>query len=100
MPTTISQILYIFRWKLRYIYYVTKETYKGDVSHLELRRLNSFRFDAFISYADEDIKYISDLVKTLEKHFGLILCINSRAFIAAIVITDITNAIHCSRSLD
>nr|XP_022308416.1 toll-like receptor 10 [Crassostrea virginica] len=98
MTTTISRILYRFRWKLRYMYYVAKEKYKEDVDHLEFRRQNSFRFDAFISYADEDRRYIIELVKSLEKDYCLSLCIHNRDFIPGTGIADnITNAIHCSR---
>nr|XP_022302085.1 toll-like receptor 6 [Crassostrea virginica]XP_022302086.1 toll-like receptor 6 [Crassostrea virginica] len=98
MTTTISRILYRFRWKLRYMYYVAKEKYKEEVDHLEFRRQRSFRFDAFISYADEDRRYIIDLVKTLEKDYCLSLCIHNRDFIPGTGIADnITNAIHCSR---
>ena len=58
----------------------------------------SFLFDAFISYAEEDRTYIIELVKNLDKDYGLNLCIHSRDFIPGIGIADnITNAIQCSR---
>ena len=98
ITTTVSRILYRFRWKLRYMYYVAKEKYKGQTDHIDLGGQISFRFDAFISYADEDRDNVIDLVKSLEKHNGLSLCIHSRDFIPGTGIADnITNAIHCSR---
>ena len=36
MTTTFSRILYRFRWKLRYMYYVAKEKYKGEANHIHL----------------------------------------------------------------
>ena len=98
MTTTLSRILYRFRWKLRYMYYVAKERYNGQTDHTDLEGQMSFRFDAFMSYADEDGDNIIDLVKSLEKHNGLSLCIHNRDFIPGTGIADnITNAIHCSR---
>ena len=98
MTITMSRILYRFRWKLRYMYYVAKEKYKEEKNHVELGDKLSYRFDAFISYADQDRKYIIDLVKSLEKNNALNLCIHSRDFIPGTGIADnITNAIHCSR---
>ena len=94
----ISRILFRFRWKLRYMYYVAKEKYKVENNYVQLGNQMFFRFDAFISYADEDRKYVIDLVKNLEKDYALSLCIHSRDFIPGTGIADnITNAIHCSR---
>ena len=77
---------------------MAKEKYKEDVDHLEFRRQNLFRFDAFISYVEEDRRYIIELVKSLEKDYCLSLCIHNRDFIPETEIADnITNAIHCSR---
>nr|XP_022308408.1 toll-like receptor 2 [Crassostrea virginica] len=98
MTTTVSRILYRFRWKLRYMYYVAKEKYKGEANHIHIGGQMSFRFDAFISYADEDRDIVIDLVNYLEKHNGLSLCIHNRDFIPGTGIADnITNAIHCSK---
>ena len=36
MTTTLSRILYRFRWKLRYMYYVANEKYKGEANHIDL----------------------------------------------------------------
>ena len=71
MTTTLSRILYRFRWKLRYMYYVAKEKYKGEANHIDLGGQMSFHFDAFISYTDEDRYYVINLVnsfKSIKKH--------------------------------
>ena len=98
IKTTVSRIFYRFRWELRYMYYVAKEKYNGQTDHIDLDGQMSFCFDAFISYADEDRDNVIDLVKSLEKHNDLSLCIHNRDFIPGTGIADnITNAIHCSR---
>ena len=82
------------------MYYVAKEKYNGQTNDIDLGGQMSFRFDAFISYADEDRDNVIDLVKSLEKHTcnGLSLYIHNRDFIPGTGIADnITNAIHCSR---
>ena len=80
------------------MYYVAKEKYNGQTDHIDLDGQMSFCFDAFISYADEDRDNVIDLVKSLEKHNDLSLCIHNRDFIPGTGIADnITNAIHCSR---
>lgn len=98
MTTTVSRILYRYRWKLRYMYYVAKEKYKSESHLCEGRDRSSFRFDAFISYADEERLFVFNLVKYLEEECNLRLCIHHRDFIPGTGIADnITNAIHCSR---
>ena len=80
------------------MYYVAKGKYKAEANEIELGGQMSFRFDAFISYAEEDRTYIIELVKNLEEDYGLNLSSHSRDFIPGTGITDnITNAIHCSR---
>uniref|UniRef100_A0A8W8P2X0 TIR domain-containing protein n=1 Tax=Magallana gigas TaxID=29159 RepID=A0A8W8P2X0_MAGGI len=98
MTTTMSRILYRYRWKLRYMYYVAKEKYKSENHSCEEKDRSSFRFDAFISYADEERLFVFNLVKYLEEECNLRLCIHHRDFIPGTGIADnITNAIHCSR---
>lgn len=98
MTTTVSRILYRYRWKLRYMYYVAKEKYKSETHSCEEKDRSSFRFDAFISYAEEERLFVFKLVKYLEEKCNLRLCIHHRDFIPGTGIADnITNAIHCSR---
>ncbi|XP_061165533.1 toll-like receptor 4 [Saccostrea echinata] len=97
LTITISRILYRYRWKLRYMYYVAREKYKDDVQRPDTLD-DQYYFDAFLSYADKDRIFVIDLVKRLEKEFNLRLCIHHRDFIPGTGIADnITNAIHYSR---
>ncbi|XP_061165526.1 toll-like receptor 4 [Saccostrea echinata] len=96
LTITISRILYRYRWKLRYMYYVAREKY--SVQGPNALGEDSFYFDAFVSYADKDRIFVIDLVKRLEVEFNLRLCIHHRDFIPGTGIADnITNAIHHSR---
>ncbi|XP_062597980.1 toll-like receptor 4 [Saccostrea cucullata] len=96
LTITTSRILYRYRWKLRYMYYVAREKY-SDQGQEKLGE-DSFYFDAFFSYSDKDRIFVIDLVKRLEEEFNLRLCIHHRDFIPGTGIADnITNAIHYSR---
>lgn len=98
MTTTFGRILYRYRWKLRYMYYVAREKYRDNVKRPDGTDDSSFYFDAFVSYADKDRRFVIDLVKRLEEDHNLKLCIHHRDFIPGTGIADnITNAIHYSR---
>ncbi|XP_061165648.1 toll-like receptor 4 [Saccostrea echinata] len=97
LTITISRILYRYRWKLRYMYYVAREKYKNSEKKPDALE-NLYHFDAFVSYAEKDRTFVIDLVKRLEEEFNLRLCIHHRDFIPGTGIADnITNAIHNSR---
>ncbi|XP_061165590.1 toll-like receptor 4 [Saccostrea echinata] len=98
LTITVSRILYRYRWKLRYMYYVARERYIVNVRRQDALPNDLYHFDAFVSYSDEDRLFVIDLVKHLEKEFNLRLCIHHRDFIPGTGIADnITNAIHNSR---
>ncbi|XP_061165662.1 toll-like receptor 4 [Saccostrea echinata] len=98
LTITVSRILYRYRWKLRYMYYVARENYKINVHRPDALSNDPYHFDAFVSYADEDRTFVIGLVKHLEKEFNLRLCIHNRDFIPGTGIAEnITNAIHNSR---
>ncbi|XP_061166735.1 toll-like receptor 4 [Saccostrea echinata] len=98
VTVTVSRIVYRYRWKLRYMYFVAKNKYKDGDNYQQLKTHSSYRFDAFISYADEDRRFVIKLVEKVEKEYNIKLCIHHRDFIPGTGIMDnITNAIHCSR---
>ncbi|XP_056003257.1 toll-like receptor 4 [Ostrea edulis] len=98
MTTVLSRIVYRYRWKLRFMYYVAREKYRDNVQRIDVIGDSSYYFDAFVSYADKDRRLVIDLVKQLEEESKLKLCIHHRDFIPGTDIADnITNAIHCSR---
>ncbi|XP_065927922.1 toll-like receptor 4 [Magallana gigas] len=98
MSITISSILNRYRWRLRYLYYLAKRRYT-EVQHMQNANDDvTYRFDAFISYAEEDREFILNKLNFLEKENGLRICIHCRDFIPGTDIADnITNAIHTSR---
>lgn len=98
LTTIFGRILYRYRWKLRYMYYVARERYRDNVENLDGTTGSSFHFDAFVSYAEKDRRFVIKLVKQLEKEHNLKLCIHHRDFIPGTGIAEnITNAIHNSR---
>lgn len=98
LTTTFGRILYRYRWKLRYMYYVAREKYRDNVQRPDNTGNSSYYFDAFVSYADDDRRFVIELVKRLEGNHNLNLCIHHRDFIPGTGIADnITNAIHNSR---
>ncbi|XP_062587146.1 toll-like receptor 4 [Saccostrea cucullata] len=98
LTIAISRIVYRYRWKLRFMYYIARENYKINVHRPDALSNDPYHFDAFVSYADEDRTFVISLVKHLEKEFNLRLCIHHRDFIPGTGIAEnITNAIHNSR---
>nr|XP_019926769.2 toll-like receptor 4 [Crassostrea gigas]XP_034318763.1 toll-like receptor 4 [Crassostrea gigas]XP_034318764.1 toll-like receptor 4 [Crassostrea gigas]XP_034318765.1 toll-like receptor 4 [Crassostrea gigas]XP_034318766.1 toll-like receptor 4 [Crassostrea gigas] len=98
ITTTFWRILYRYRWKLRYMYYVAREKYRDNVQRPDNTGNSAYYFDAFVSYADKDRRFVIELVKRLETDHNLKLCIHHRDFIPGTGVADnITNAIHNSR---
>ncbi|XP_061173703.1 toll-like receptor 4 [Saccostrea echinata] len=91
-----SAIMYRYRWRLRYLYYAGKRSYKGYSRILDTGR--EYQFDAFISYSEsERTEFIPNLLK-LERENNFKFCIHSRDFIIGVnVAENITNAIHNSK---
>ncbi|XP_067677358.1 toll-like receptor 4 [Haliotis asinina] len=97
MALSLAGILFRYRWKLRYLYYVMRNRHRGylpapDVEH-------NFEFDAFISYADEDRGFVvNEMRQVLEDKNGLSLCIHHRDFLPGEAIAaNILKAISTSR---
>ncbi|CAC5379727.1 unnamed protein product [Mytilus coruscus] len=99
LAVLVIVIVYRRRWKLRYWYYIAKRQYFRGYNGVADE--NRYRFDAFISYADEDRLFVTKSVKTkLEEEASLRLCIHHRDFIPGCDIADnIINAIHQSRKV-
>ncbi|CAG2204859.1 unnamed protein product [Mytilus edulis] len=95
LGTICSMIIYRYRWKLRYWYYILKGEYGIDHDKTD----GNFQFDAFVSYSEHDRWFPKDyMIDFLEKQKGLRLCIHHRDFIAGSAVAEnITNAIHNSR---
>ena len=54
VTTNLCIIIYRYRWKLRYLFYMTKSQYYGYKQSHTADQNSDFEFDAFISHADED----------------------------------------------
>ncbi|CAC5382203.1 unnamed protein product [Mytilus coruscus] len=96
----IIAIIYKNRWKLKYWYYIAKRNYfQHDYMCLEGRQ--KYKFDAFLSYADEDRLFvIMNIIKKLEEKENFRLCVHERDFIPGCDVADnIINAIHNSRKV-
>lgn len=93
-------IVYRYRWKIRYMYYIAKNRYGGYIKVPRDDEDDEYEFDAFISYADEDRKFVhGDLRQNLELcEDRCSLCIHGRDFTPGISIAaNITKAINSSR---
>ncbi|XP_076103078.1 toll-like receptor 4 [Mytilus galloprovincialis] len=92
-----AAVIYRHRWKLRYLFYTAKLKY---TSHRNMEEnLNEYVYDAFISYSENDCKFvIGDCIKHLERNGNMKLCIHHRDFIPGEEITqNIISAIQNSR---
>ncbi|XP_071127633.1 toll-like receptor 4 [Mytilus edulis] len=90
-------IIYRYRWKLRYIYFMAKLKYKKAPSIF--KNALSYDFDAFVSYADEDQNFVHDkFINHVEGEGELRICLHKRDFLVGNEIAaNITDAIHRSR---
>ena len=76
-------ILYRYRWKLRYLYYMTKSKYRGYKAIHGSDTPDDYRYDAFISYAAEELRFVkNELVPELENERDLVLSVHQRDFMA------------------
>ncbi|KAL3847941.1 hypothetical protein ACJMK2_018830 [Sinanodonta woodiana] len=90
-------IMYRYRWKLRYLYYMTKRRYRGYNGLYDNDREN-YQYDAFISYADNNLRFVKFTLLPKVETEGLHLCIHHRDFLPGEEIAaNIANAIHRSR---
>lgn len=96
---TISGIVYRYRWKLRYLFYMAKTRYKGYAPVINAEDEDDFKYDAFISYSSDDLGFVkNEILSNLEDERGLRLCLHQRDFIPGMEIAqNITNAINQSR---
>ncbi|XP_071126444.1 toll-like receptor 4 [Mytilus edulis] len=92
-------LVYRHRWKLRFMYYMTKNRYQN------LSRKQSddeqYEYDAFISYEEEDAAFVHNhLLLNLEEDAKLKLCIHKRDFQPGKDISEnITSGIRNSRNV-
>lgn len=98
ISVVIVGVIYRNRWKLRYFLYMSRTGLLGFNRRPGYSNIEDYEYDAFISYAEENIRFIkTGIIPNLEGQ-GLNLCVHQRDFIAGKAITDnIINAIKKSR---
>ena len=96
----IGVIMHRYRFQIRYWYYIAKRDF-WQHGYQKLYDKEQYRFDAFVSYADEDRMFVRNkLIQQLETNEGLSLCIHHRDFIPGCSIDEnIINGIHYSRKV-
>ncbi|CAG2194954.1 TLR13 [Mytilus edulis] len=89
-------LMFRFRWKLRYLYYMTKHKYNVFKN---IQSSDTYKYDAFISYANEETNFVlNEVIPNLERDVNLKLCIHQRDFVPGEEIThNITDGIHQSK---
>ncbi|XP_052674373.1 toll-like receptor 4 [Crassostrea angulata] len=91
----IYRIIYRYRWKILYIYYLVKRAIFPENKKTEGKRF--YESDVFISYATHQRDFSISMARKLENK-GLKVRIHDRDFLPGIDIAEnITNAIHNSR---
>ncbi|CAG2207994.1 Toll-like receptor 4 [Mytilus edulis] len=67
----------------------------------DIKPSSTYKYDAFISYANEDTDFIvNELIPNLERDENMTLCVHQRDFIAGEEITqNITDGIHQSKKI-
>ncbi|CAC5425109.1 unnamed protein product [Mytilus coruscus] len=91
-------LMFRFRWRLRYLYYMTRHKYNVFKN---IQSSDTYKYDAFISYANEETDFVvNEIIPNLESDDSIKLCIHQRDFVPGEEIThNITNGIHRSRRI-
>jgi len=98
LSVIIGGILYKNKWKLRYLLYMSRKTFYGYHRLKNEDVVENYWYDAFISYADTNLRFVLDFVIPELEEKGLSLCIHQRDFLPGNDISDnIINAIQSSR---
>ncbi|CAG2227585.1 toll-like receptor 4 [Mytilus edulis] len=94
-------MIYRYRWKIRYLYYIIKSKYHGTIKTPTSTDTREYKYDAFISYDEHDSDFVhNNLLHQLERDGGLKLCIHKRDFVPGNdIAANITSSIHVSRKV-
>ena len=93
----IAGFVYRYRWKLRYLYYISKNRSKGYMPIQD--NGEQYTYDAFVSYCESEGSFVrTQLLQHLETNHQLKLCLHQRDFLPGNAIADnITGSINQSR---
>ena len=96
----VSGMVYRYRWRLRYMYYMIKARRNGYTQIPDTNEDRQYQYDVFISYANENYQFVTgELYKKLEAA-GLSLCLHQKDFLPGSYIAEnILQAIRNSRKV-
>ncbi|XP_046349958.2 toll-like receptor 4 [Haliotis rufescens] len=95
LSVSVVGLVYRYRWRIKYLYYIVRDRYNFHRGQDDGER--QFMFDAFISYANEDLVFVDTLINNLEGQ-GKRLVVHHRDFRPGEPIgANIVNAIQTSR---
>ncbi|XP_005110330.1 toll-like receptor 4 [Aplysia californica] len=91
----VAVLLYRFRWKLRFLYYVAYQRYWDRCPQAEP---GAFQYDVFLSYAFEDEQFVLNDLNPALSSLGLRVLIHGRDFRAGeYIASNIVTAVKTSR---
>ena len=95
---TIFGLVYRYRWRLRYMFYMIKARHNGYIQIPDSDQDRQYQYDVFISYANENYLFVTgELFQKLEEA-GLSLCLHQKDFLPGSYIAEnILEAIRKSR---
>ncbi|KAH3893117.1 toll-like receptor 4 [Dreissena polymorpha] len=96
LSVIIGGVIYKYRWRIRYLMYMSKKRFFGYHMLPDYTAIQNYKYDAFISYAEDNIRFIlDDVIPRLETDI-ISLCIHQRDFIPGNAVSD--NIIHAIQS--
>ncbi|KAK7112901.1 toll-like receptor 2 type-2 [Littorina saxatilis] len=86
---SLLTVIFGYRWHLRlWLYAVCRGRHERSRRQLE-RQSRGFRFDVFLAYAEEDMKWVeNELLPVLEDEWRLRVCVHQRDFVPGKHIVD------------
>ena len=95
---TVGGILHRYRWRIRYLYYMTKARYGGYAPVRVNEDNDNYKYDIFISYANDDYRFVTVEMYNKLDAAGLSICLHQKDFIPGTYIAEnILRAIKSSR---
>ncbi|KAH3699468.1 toll-like receptor 4 [Dreissena polymorpha] len=92
----LAGLVYNNRWKIRYLIYMSKKSFLRSERHTDYTVIENYAHDAFISYAEENTRFIlDDFLPRLDSE-EVSLCLHQRDFLPGEAISD--NIIHAIQS--
>ncbi|KAH3840017.1 hypothetical protein DPMN_113459 [Dreissena polymorpha] len=96
LATVVGGVIYRHRWKLRYLLFMSRKRFFGYRRLQDYALIENYRFDAFISYAEDNFRFILDEVIPRLEVENVSLCLHQRDSLPGNAISD--NIIHAIQS--